>query len=329
MHAILDDMRLLALLSLALLFAPHAHAQVMPGVESLGISLSPQYPRPYETVTATISSTLLDLASSDITIYADGKVVSENERKAAITVGGPGTKTSIRVVVEGDGTRSERTVTVAPSDVSLVVEASSTVPPFYKGAPLPAPEGSVRLVAIADFRTSPGSSIPPESLVYNWKLGDRQLLAESGVGKSVLAAVAPTRYRDARVLLTVTTRDKTLVGQASVVVAPVSPVVRVYRHDPLLGIDFTRALEETFVLPEAEEAFRAAPYHFKSAPVISWTLNGTETGTDPDLTVRTTGGQKGTALLGVSARGEGLFAQAERMISLEFGGNSSGSIFGF
>lgn len=322
-------MRLLALLSLALLFGPVAHAQTIPSIDPLALSVSPQYPRPYETVTATVSSTLLDLASSEITFYQDGKILAENERKASVKLGGPGTKTSIRVVVKGDGVTSERTITVAPADVSLVVEPSSTVPAFYLGAPLPAPEGSVRLVAVTDFRTAPGTSIAPESLVYNWKLGDRQLTAESGIGKNVLTAVAPTRYRDARILLTVTTRDKALVGQASVVVAPVSPVVRIYRNDPLLGIDFARALEGTFALPGAEEAFRAVPYHFKTPPVLSWTLNGSETGTDPDLTVRTTGGQAGSALLGVAAKGEGLFANAERSITIEFGRTSSGSLFGF
>lgn len=321
-------MRLLALLSLALLLPPVAHAQLVPGVETLSLTVSPQYPRPYETVTVSLSSTLIDLSSSDITFYADGKTVSENERSARVTVGGAGTRTTVRAVVVSDAGTSEKTVAFVPADVALVVEPASTVPPLYAGAALPAPEGRVRLVAVTDFKTAGGASIAPESLVYNWKLGDRELQAESGIGKRVLSATAPTRYRDARVILTVTTKDKALVGQASAVVSPVNPIARIYRNDPLLGIDFARSLEGTFALPGSEDAFRAAAYYFADPPVISWKLNGADAGSDPDLTVRTTGAQKGTALIGVSADGEGLFAHAERSLSVEFGARSS-TLFGF
>ncbi len=322
-------MRLFALLCLVFLFPTAAHAQFTPGVEPLVLSVSPQYPRPYDTVTVSVSSTLLDLAASDIVFYVDGKVMGEGERKASFGLGAPGTKTSVRVEVSGDGGTTEKTLTIAPADVSLVLEPTATTHPFYRGAALPAPEGSVRLVAVTDFKTAAGASIPPESLVYNWKHGDRQLAAESGIGKNVLVATAPTRYRDARVVVTVTTKDKALVGQASVVVSAVAPVVRVYRHDPLLGIDFAHALEKTFALAGTEEAFRAVPYHFGRTPVISWKLNGADTGSDPDLTVRTTGAERGTALLGVSADGEGLFAHAERSLSLEFGGNAGNNLFNF
>lgn len=325
-------MRIVAALALlctfTLSFAPFAQAQTLPGAEELTLTFSPMYPRPYDTVTVTVGSTILDLSASTITITVNGVVIGENERKATFTMGGPGTKSVVKVVTKDvDGTH-ELSRTLAPAEVALVVEAQSTVPPFYKGARLVASEGPVTLIALPDFQSAPGVKIPPSSLVYTWRFGEKILESESGIGKNILRAKAPVRYRDARITVTVTTQDRALVAQAITSVSPVDPFIRVYENDPLMGVDFAHALSKTFSMKNDEHTFRAVPYYYAAFPKISWKLNGTDSDQDPDLTVRTTGTTKGTAILGVGASDANIINSSETRFTIEFGQARSTGIFG-
>lgn len=303
-------------------------AQLLPAAEELSITLSPEYPRPYDTVTIRVDSTLVDLAASTIQILVNGKVVAENSRTASFTMGAPGTRSTITVRAKDDAGLHQAQMVVSGADVALVVEPTSTVPPFYLGARLVAPEGSVRIIALPDFQNANGTKIPPQNLSYTWKFGDRILQNESGIGKNILSARAPVRYRDAQITLTVTTQDKSLVAEATTRVSPVDPLVRVYTNDPLRGINFATALSGTRSLSGEEESYRAVPYFFRTTPTIQWTLNGTPSDTDPNLTVRTTGTTKGTAVLGVTASEKGTFNSAENRFTIQFGEGKSTGIFG-
>lgn len=325
-------MRIVAfsILFFALLFPNVApvRAQGLPVGQEIVFSFSPQYPRPYDRVTLTISSTMFDLNGSSIKMYVNDALISENERKATFTLGGPGTKSVVRVVAtDVDGTH-EVTQTLSPADVALIVEANSTVPPFYKGARLVASEGPVTLIALPDFQSASGTKIPPASLVYTWKFGDKILESQSGIGKNILRATAPVRYRDARITVTVTTQDKTMVAQGVTSVNPVDPFIRVYKNDPLGGVDFAHILSGTFAMLGDEQTFRAVPYYYAAFPKIAWTLNSADSDQDPDLTVRTTGAAKGTAVIGARARDSKVINNTETRFTLLFGQARSTGIFG-
>lgn len=316
-------LRTLAALLLALMpFG--ALAQALPAQDPLTITLSPAYPRPYETVTVTVGSNLVDLSASTVAIYANGTEVERGLRSAQVRMGGPGTRTTIRATAVASEGTYEDTVVVAPADVALIVEPSSTLHPLYEGAGLVPSEGTVRIVALADLRTGPGARVPTSQISYTWKLGSQTLQGESGLGRSVLTATAPARYRDAVITVTATNQAKTVSAQASVTIAPADPLVRIYRSDPLSGISFEKALSGSFALSGSEETFRVVPFFFKEFPSIAWTLNGNASGAGQDLTVRSSGGG-GTALLGVAATGEE--ARAEGGVTLRFGEGGTG-IFG-
>jgi hypothetical protein len=184
----------------------------------------------------------------------------------------------------------------------------------------------VRVVAMADLRSAPGTRIAPERLSYTWKLGNRVLAEQSGIGRSVLTAEAAPRYRDAEVSVTVATTDGAIRGGATATIAATSPELIVYREDPLLGPDFAHALT-SFVMSGDEETFLAVPFHFATAPAVAWTLNGNAAGGDERLTVRSESGQRGTARIGATATdpsGE----SAKASFTIDFGRERSG-IFGF
>lgn len=306
------------------LVAPSASAQGIPGVDTLTLTLSPKHPRPYDTVKVTVSSTLVNLAASEITITANGEVVAERSRTASVTFGGPGTKTTIRVVAVAPDATHVKELTIAPADVVLIVESPTSAHPFYEGARLVASEGPVRLVALPDFQSSPGVRIPAKDLSYTWRFGDRLLHDYSGLGQNVLPATAPVRYRDADVTVTVTTRDGTLVAETTQAVVPTDPVMRIYRNDPLLGPLFEHALSGTYRLPGAEDTLRMIPYFFSGTPTLAWTLNGNPAGGDDDLTLRATGNEGGTASVRASASeiGGTLPRIADSGLTVEFGGKS-------
>lgn len=305
-----------------------AHAQVSSANQPLSISISPQNPRPLDQVTVTLTSTLINLSAGAITISKDGVVVSEGSRTAVTQVGKAGAQTTISAKVVINGQTYTRSLTVRPAEVALVLEPDTIAHPFYEGGLLVAPESRVRLIALADLRTSTGARIPDSQLSYVWKFGTKTLSDHSGLGKSVLTATSPVRYRDAEVSVTVSTQDGSQKASASTFVASVTPLVRIYRNDPLSGTDFATALTDSYALTSAEETFKAVPYFFGSAPSYTWQLNGNASGSDSLVTVRTTSAQKGTALLGLTALIPNSGEQAQSRLTLQFG-NSATNIFGF
>ncbi len=306
------------------------HAQFTSS-DPLTISISPQYPKPYDTVIVTPSSTLIDLASATVKVSVNGKVVStfSGSEGTSVTVGAPGVKTTITVTATTGGKTYKKSLVIATGDVALVVEPLSTAQPLYKGALLLAPQGRVRVIAIADLRGSSGARLNPNSLVYTWKLGNQILEADSGIGKNVLTAVAPQRYRDAQISVTVTSSDGSVVAQESTLLQPTDPIVRIYKTDPLLGTDFTRALAGTYTLAGSEESFRAVPYFFGAPPTLSWVVGGQGSGTSDEVTVRTNGSGAGRSSLSLSARLTETHQSVTNTLGLLFGTAKSTNIFGF
>lgn len=324
----------IALLTLALLcvlVAPPARAQELPGTDPLSLVITPQYPRPYQSFTVAPRSTLLDLSASTVRISVNGIRVYEGSGTQGVTAraGGLGERTVVTLsVTDPAGRTYTKEQVLRPAEVSLVVEPVSTAHPFYQGGPLVASEGAVRLVALADLRTAPGTRLPASGLVYTWRLGDRILTDASGIGRSTLSATAPVRYRNADVTVTVTSPDSALVGEARTVISAVDPIARIYRNDPLLGPNFDLALTDRFAMTDTEATFRAVGYFFAVPPALSWTVNGNANGTDRDLTVRATGSGQGSARLGVTALETATRRNAETAVTVDFGADDGFGFFG-
>jgi hypothetical protein len=298
--------------------------------DALQVSVEPQYFQPFSTVTLTPQSDVFSLDGAAVTVTANGKVVAKGSgaEPVQITLGGVGKTTSVSVSAATPDKTYTTSVRLTPEDVALVIEPMTTTHPFYLGGNAVTPQSRARLVAFADFRTSTGVRIDPAKLIYTWSVGDQSLAAQSGIGKSVLPINAPVQYRDALVSVTITSQDQTLVGGASMDISPVTPLVRIYKNDPLLGPDFNTALSDSFSMTDSEDTFRVVPYFFSKLPMIAWTVNSVESGTDNDLTVRPTGTGAGSAALGVSATDAGTFQTASQNLSVTFGAAKPLGIFG-
>ena len=307
-----------------------AHGQSIGDTDPLTLTVDPSYPAPYSTVTVTPGSTLIDLSSSNITFTLNGKVIqkSSGAEPVTVTVGGPGKATTVTVTATVDGKSYVKSIVFHPAEVALIEEPISTTHPFYLGGPLLASEGRVRLVALPDFRTTTGAAISPSALVYTWKNGDQILQDASGIGKSTLSAVAPDQYRDTTITLTVATQDQSIVGESSVAISPVDPIVRIYQNDPLLGPLFNQALPATFTITDSERTFRAVPYYFSESPTLAWQVNGVASQSGQDITVRPSGSGVGSALLSIAANAVDYPQNAAAQLSVTFGVKQSTGIFG-
>ncbi len=321
-----------AFIALLLLCTAHAaQAQTLPGNDPLTLVVSPQYPRPYQTVTIAPRSTLVDLSASTVKVSVNGTNVYTGSGTQPVNVraSGLGERTTVVVsVTDPAGRTYTKQQFIRPAEVSLVMEPTSTAHPFYAGGSLVASEGGVRLLALADLRSAPGTRLPASSLVYTWRLGNRILTDSSGIGRSTLVATAPVRYRNAEISVTVTSPDNSLVGEASTVVSAVDPIARIYRNDPLLGPNFDVALASRFSMADTEATFRAVGYFFATAPSIAWSVNGAANGTDKDLTVRSTGSGQGTAGLAVSLTEPTTRRSSESRSTIEFGTETGFGFFG-
>lgn len=319
----------LAILSAFLLATLPVYAETT-GADPFTVDLSPQYPTPYQTVTVTPSSTIFDIGSAAISVTVNGVAFYKGTGGTGIAVplGGPGSTTNISVTGVSAGKTYNKKFSIHPADVALVVEPISTTHPFYAGACLVPSEGIVRIIAIPDLRTSAGRVLDPASLEYTWKLGDQSLDSDSGIGQSVLSATAPQRYRDAVVSVTVQSQDGSLVAQAQTTISPVDQISQIYEDDPLLGPLYDNALVDSFTMPSTEDTFLGVPYYFSNKPVLSWVMNGTDSGSDPDITVRSSGDGAGTAVLNFSANSTGTVQTANSTVSVSFGQKKSLGIFG-
>lgn len=324
-------LRIVSVALLFLLMATSAAAQELPGTDPLTLIVSPEYPRPYQSVTIAPRSTLLDLSASTVRVSVNNSNVYEGSGTRGVTVraGALGERTTVVVTVtDPAGNVYTKTQVLRPAEVSLVLEAASTAHPFYQGGGLVASEGQVRLVALADLRTEPGTRLSNANLVYTWRLGNRILTDSSGIGRSTLIATAPVRYRNADISVTVTSPDSSLVGEARTIVSATDPAARIYRNDPLLGTNFDIALSDRFSMPDTESTFRAVGYFFAAPPSFAWTVNKATNGTDKDITVRATGSGQGTARIGLTATEQETRRSASAAVTVDFGKSTGFGFFG-
>ena len=269
-----------------------AHAQFgLPGGTDLSITSAPEYPAPNSSVRLSLRSVFLDLSASTITWYANDAVVAEGVGLSETNIVAPplGSEARVRVEVGGQDGNFVATGFIRPTEMDLLWEADSYVPPFYRGRALPSPGSSVRLFAVPRFqRPGTQSSVPPDELIYTWKKNNRIIQAVSGRGKHTVTMESPVLFGADTITVEARTADGILRGFASVRIASVEPTLSLYMNHPVFGILYHQALTKESVIPETEVVFTAVPYFAptrspdNSQLIYDWSINTTEIGSDPE-----------------------------------------------
>jgi len=253
-----------------------AYAQfTLPGFSAdLTLNTAPEYPSPGESVRLSVRSVLLDLSASEITWYVNDVIAASGTGVSELTVtAGPlGSETRIRAEIGGQNTGTFVAGALRPTEVDLLWEGDSYVPPFYRGRALPTAGGGVRLYTIPRFQR-PGSAslVSTDDLIYTWRKNNRIIQSASGRGKNIALLEGPVLFGSDTFSVETRTTDGELRGFASVRISSIEPMLVLYENHPVFGILYHRALpaatraaqaglaSETSI-PEVEATLSAVPY---------------------------------------------------------------------
>lgn len=302
---------------------------LLPGFEgAVRMTMSPLYPRPGEAVTVTLESSLVNLQKASVAWQIDGEPTDDTG--TAITVMAPALGTSTRVVaeiVDEAGSLLRASTDIRPTEIDLLYESDSYVPPFYGGRMLPSAGTTVRLQAMPRFKRGDGTFIPSSDIIYTWRRNGRVLGNLSGRGRSSLSASAPLPLSTDVFSVEAESTDGMYAGEARTPIRSIEPVVRIYEDHPLFGLRLNHAFASTTRIVGTEATLAALPLF---APVSSpidrllaydWSVNGRlvdTTGNSPNaITIGAPQGGEATIRLSIS-HGTNIFFGTDDLWTLRF-----------
>lgn len=342
----MQSLRTLSFLSLCALFIllPLGLSAQQAGSDPLFIDVQPSSPTPGQKTTITIDSSVFDLGQATIAWRVNGSPVAAGAGVRTITFTmGPAGKTTIvdLTIAPRTGTPFNRTFTFRPGSVTLLWEADTYVPPFFKGKSLYTPGATIRVQAIADVRDSAGNVVPSSELTYKWQMGGDAYADRSGLGRDTLIYDGNILGGSEEVGVDVIRKDGSKAASQVILIKDESPKILFYKKDPLRGVLYDSVLGENTKITETETTIVAEPYYVsgnsRNNPsfMYAWMLNDKEIapqGSDPAvLTLRQTGAQSGNASLSFSIQNTNvkmLLQEAQARITLLLGTQNSG-FFGF
>lgn len=248
----------------------------------IAVDIIPEVPGPNQNVKMSISSYATNLNKASVSWTVDGKQLSSGTGKTtfSFTTGDVGSKTEIGIaIVVEEGGRVDKIVTIQPSQVDMLWEASeSYVPPFYKGKALPVQESKVKVVA---FPVEKDGSIVPSTKVYNWKKNYVVDQSNSGYGKN--AFIVKNSYLDQGDTVSLTVSSQSGSGSAGVLsLNYTKPLILVYEKNPSYGLRLNKLLNNGISIGNGEITVSAQPFYFseykKSTTeknmTYKWNING-------------------------------------------------------
>ncbi|MBI2053648.1 MAG: hypothetical protein HYT41_02800 [Candidatus Sungbacteria bacterium] len=265
----------------ALLASP-VHAQFNSPVS---LSSSPSSPAPRSAFTVTASTPTFDRETADFEWTVDGKTRPELSglglHQIQLTAGAVGSATRISVTVSPSiGEGGTATLTVNPSELTLLWSADTTVPKWYRGKALAVPGAGITVSAVP--RIILGSTeVNPDTLIYRWRI-DSARIALSGAGRRIFHFTASqTPGATHQIDLTVEDIDGRIHKEGRILIENSNtPKVALYQASPLGGPEFRSA--GRFTANPSLVDIIAEPFFFPSSSaaglIYSWSADGTETG---------------------------------------------------
>ncbi len=290
--------------------------------EYLELKTSPNNPGPRELVQVTIESYLSDLSKATISWSVNGKLIKKGigEKSFSFQNGDSGKTTRLAVsILINDGSQIERDLLFNPVGVTILWEADTHTPPFYKGKALMTPQARVRVVAIPDVANA-------GNLVYVWKKDGSVVSEASGYGKNSFLFSGPKPYGDTKVRVQVSSLDNAVNSEMRVALPLASPFILFYEDHPLLGTWYGRNLSSGLILRKKEFSVKAEPFFFSNevseapALVYNWSLNGKRvTNLGRMITLRNETGENGVSLLTLAMYGiKQTFQSASKSLTINF-----------
>jgi hypothetical protein len=294
-----------------------AHAQTFPGLPSGGANIQSQFqqlqqlqqmanqpglvmdqypenPGPRELIDFTLTGSA-GIETATITWQVNGATKSTGVGQTRFRTAAPESGQSVTVIASArwrDGRSATVRKVIRPVAVTILWQTNSYTPPFYRGKALNAYQAPVTFVAMTTLTGANGARIPASNLLYTWKRDGETLGSQSGYGKNTITLSGSVILKPFDLELTVSTVDKTVSGSQRIRLTAIEPQLVLYLNNPLVGVEYERALPSSVRLANNEVTFYAAPYFFNVAPgetmPVDWSVNGAPvfTGNPRELTVR-------------------------------------------
>lgn len=276
--------------------------------DDLSLELSPSHPAPGESIHAGARSSLIDLSGTTLTWSAGGKTIAAGIGVTDVDVvaGALGSETRLTVTALEAGLEyASAEAFIRPTELDLLWEADSYVPPFYRGRALPSAGTNLRMEAIPRFVHN-RSTVPISDIVFTWKRNGYVIGAVSGRGKARAVIESPPLFGTDTISVEAKTSDGLLQGDASTRISSTQPLLALYQNHPVFGIAYHQALLAENRIPEIEASFSAVPYFAQAASpddrglVYEWQVNDTRIENDParpDTITINASGSSGRALV--------------------------------
>lgn len=267
-----------------------AQAQTGGGSNAIAFSTNPKYPGALQSVTITATAFQVDLNKTNITWYVDGemKLSGMGKNSFSFTTNSVGNKSIVKLIADTPtlGTITKE-ITITPTDLDILWEANTYVPPFYKGKALPSSQSSVRVIPFPSFVGKDGY-YNTKDLIYKWKAGYFGNDSDSGYGKNTFIYKTGYTYNSDTIESTVSTLDTGLSINKKISIYVSEPKISFYENKPLGGIRFENNIGDTFRFTTTELTVRSAPYFFaipglnNNSASFVWKMDGRILDIDPD-----------------------------------------------
>lgn len=238
----------------------------------------PPNPAPGESVTINLNSYSIDLNSSTITWLINGKNVQSGIGKKSYTLstGSEGSETTVTIRVD----ELETKIIIKPSVMVVLWQADdSYVPPFYKGKALPAPDSTIKIVAMPEIKVGSGY-LSPKNMSYSWRKDFTNDEEASGYGRNYFSYISDYLDPSNFIEVNATTVDGKYSSTANTTVGTFEPKLLFYKNDENIGTRFENTITDGYKIGD-KEIFFAAPYFISPKDIRNprllwnWSINGT------------------------------------------------------
>lgn len=299
----------------------------------LKVQFSPRNPKPGETVRVNAESFLSDLNKATITWSVNGKTIERGIGKTSFLfqVGASGATTRLGIlIVTPQGEEVYKEYGFNPIGLTLLWEADTYTPPFYKGKPLVTYQSRVRAIAVPDAAYTK-DAVDASSLSYVWRQDGDAVSDASGYGKNSYTFTAPRPYEKAKISVSATPLAGGAQSEFSLDLPLANPFILFYEEDPLLGVRYERPLANIFTLTQKDVSVRAEPFFFSNertdTPLFSyaWELNGKQVANlGRTITLKNEKGESGEASLSLGVAGiRKTFQAASQSLRIKFSAETS------
>ncbi len=239
-------------------------------------ALSPEVPGPNQLVDVSIENFSVDLQTSTITWVVNGARLASGKglTHVQVSMGGPGSHTTIAVSIANGTQNFERSITISPGEVDMLWQGDTYIPPFYKGRALWTDESNATILAIPHVSAS-------TNLIYKWSVNGTIYGDKSGVGRNTFTITKAPLSLPEKIKVSIMTDSNTVVAEGLVTLYPGAPQLSVYEDNPLYGVLFNNAVNANITLRDKEVSFTAFPLFMNISGRnnqnlnYKWTVSGT------------------------------------------------------